>query len=279
MNTREVYENVLRDLRKVKAPNLHLEDFNYLLNKAIQQKCNAAYSVFETSQQWSDYLQALTRDTQFAFGAPLTVAGSIGAGTYIFTNGIPNIPNVPVNLSKYPKYGSLALRIPLPPDYWHLTGLSVSIQNLAPYKCYRAGYSASYTVKALTADHGGGTRDNAYLKISQDRPYYQISDGLMAATTTPDLLLFTGTSTKHAVESFTLDYLTMPEVYTLTLAQRDAPTAATSGAAVLQFPEYVCYEIINKIVELQLETTKDPRVNTFAPVNNTIPPFTGAPSK
>jgi hypothetical protein len=35
MTARQVYEGVLIELNKTKAPNLLLEDFNYLFNKAV----------------------------------------------------------------------------------------------------------------------------------------------------------------------------------------------------------------------------------------------------
>ncbi|MEG0773666.1 hypothetical protein [Clostridium sp.] len=39
---------------------------------------------------------------------------------------------------------------------------------------------------------------------------------------------------------------------------------------VLEFPDYVCYEIINIYVRLLLENSSDPRLQTNVPVNQTI---------
>lgn len=39
---------------------------------------------------------------------------------------------------------------------------------------------------------------------------------------------------------------------------------------VLEFPDYICYEIINTYVKLLLENASDPRLQTNIPVNQTI---------
>ena len=39
---------------------------------------------------------------------------------------------------------------------------------------------------------------------------------------------------------------------------------------VLEFPDYVCYEIINIAVRLILENSSDPRLQTNVPINQSI---------
>lgn len=39
---------------------------------------------------------------------------------------------------------------------------------------------------------------------------------------------------------------------------------------IIEFPDYVCYEIINEFVKLLLENSSDPRLQTHLPVNQTI---------
>ena len=39
---------------------------------------------------------------------------------------------------------------------------------------------------------------------------------------------------------------------------------------VLEFPDYVCYEIINIYVRLLLENASDPRLSTVTPINQSI---------
>jgi hypothetical protein len=45
---------------------------------------------------------------------------------------------------------------------------------------------------------------------------------------------------------------------------------------MLEFPDYVCYEIINELVKLLLENASDPRLQTNIPVNQSIAPPTQA---
>jgi hypothetical protein len=42
------------------------------------------------------------------------------------------------------------------------------------------------------------------------------------------------------------------------------------NSQVLEFPDYVCYEIINITVRLLLENASDPRLQTNVPINQTI---------
>lgn len=60
MTARQVYENLLRELNKVNAPSLHLEDYNYFINRAIMEYINRRYNLYDTSQQTTDDLQVLT---------------------------------------------------------------------------------------------------------------------------------------------------------------------------------------------------------------------------
>ena len=38
----------------------------------------------------------------------------------------------------------------------------------------------------------------------------------------------------------------------------------------LEFPDYICYEIINIVTRLLLENASDPRLQTNIPINQTI---------
>lgn len=38
----------------------------------------------------------------------------------------------------------------------------------------------------------------------------------------------------------------------------------------MEFPDYVCHQIINELVKLVMENSSDPRLQTNIPVNQTI---------
>lgn len=64
-----------------------------------------------------------------------------------------------------------------------------------------------------------------------------------------------------------IDYLKIPQNIRLTQEQLDL-TEDTSQ--MMEFPDYVCQEIINVLVKLVMENSSDPRLQTHIPVNTTI---------
>lgn len=64
-----------------------------------------------------------------------------------------------------------------------------------------------------------------------------------------------------------IDYLKTPQNIRLTQEQLDL-TEDTSQ--MMEFPDYVCQEIINVLVKLVMENSSDPRLQTHIPVNTTV---------
>lgn len=63
MTARQVYEGVLVEMNKVQAPSMLLEDFNYFINKAINQYINKKYNVYDVNQQSTDDMRVLKATT------------------------------------------------------------------------------------------------------------------------------------------------------------------------------------------------------------------------
>ena len=59
MTSRELYEYALIEMNKVEAPSLLLEDYNYFMNKAVQQYINKVYNRYDINQQSSDDIRVL----------------------------------------------------------------------------------------------------------------------------------------------------------------------------------------------------------------------------
>lgn len=57
MTKLELYKNALIEQNKLEAPTLLLEEYNYLINKAIIQYVNLTYARFDLNQQSSDDLR------------------------------------------------------------------------------------------------------------------------------------------------------------------------------------------------------------------------------
>ena len=77
------------------------------------------------------------------------------------------------------------------------------------------------------------------------------------------------------VERIEFSYLRTPKQYTLSEISEISESFVinledNSETDVLEFPDYVCYEIINTCVRLILENSSDPRLQTNVPVNQTI---------
>ena len=99
MTARELYEYALIELNKLEAPSLLLEDYNYFINKAVQQYINLVYAKLEIDQQSTDDIRVLK------------------------TSAILK----PIKLSENPTYSHLAngmfkssYYVDLPADYMHL---------------------------------------------------------------------------------------------------------------------------------------------------------------
>lgn len=244
--------------RKAKAASFHLEEFNYFMNKGIQEYCNIRYARFAETQQLSDDLQSLVRTSNITF----TTDGA-GVITGEYTGGFVQV-GVPVSSGR--RYGSDYLKFKSPDNYWHMLGSHVEAETLQNYKCFPAGFISNKPSKRLTQDVANGIINNDFLKPSFDRPYHSFVDSL-SGDVKPDLMYFFGTSNRFKLKSVAVDYLKDPSLVNLTEVQRDLPIDTSE---VLEFPKYVCEEIIKKIVTLELEVASDPRIQTFPQVNASI---------
>jgi len=253
MTEKGAYESILRELRKAKAPSLHLEDYNYWINKGIQEYINERYAKFEISQQVTDDLQPIMVSDDFVISSPTT-------GYY------ESDPTQSFAVITGKKYGSDYVRFNGPTNYWHMTGSNVTMVTRFPYKCYPVGYEDTRPSKKLSASNSNGIIDNAYLKPSNLRPYHDFADGI-GASLSPDITIYFGDKAKYNVKRICLDYLKKVATVNLTLSQRDLPL---DTSALMEFPDYVCNEIVKRCLKLLLENSSDARLQNYVPVNQTI---------
>ena len=61
-----------------------------------------------------------------------------------------------------------------------------------------------------------------------------------------------------------IDYLKSPQFIRLTQEQVDQ---VTDSSQILEFPDYVCQEIVNELIKLLMENSSDPRLQTNIPIN------------
>ena len=291
MTARELYEYALIELNKLEAPSLLLEDYNYFINKAVQQYINLIYAKLEIDQQSTDDIRVLKTS------AVLT----------------------PNKLTENPSYNNLAggmfkssYYVDLPEDYMHLLNCIVEYKvGVSNFKCYNKGDTVYFAARRLTPDMYTQVLNNAYMRPMYKRPYYYLNNintaGKIVTNPSMDTTILDANKkrteegtipTSKLVDSNTpagdrlsnpsavrlelrygnddgvfipsniyVDYLKSPMYIRLTQEQINS---TLDYSQVLEFPDYVCFEIANIFVRLLMENSSDPRLQTNMPINSTI---------
>lgn len=307
MTARQMLEALLIESDKVNAPSLLLEDYNYYINKAINQYINKSYNLYDINQQYSDNLRVL-KATQVL--EPVEPVEGNSQKSY----------SVSYSLGKFYEFN-------LPGDYLHMLNCICvfKVQDGKRLKCYNSGDFIPFAAKRLTSDSWSQILHNYYNRPSYKNPYYYIhnvnnsEDGSLP-TNTADVTYKTkaGESNKYEItneipntltiganksasviekdggirygnppspsvrceircgdlsdgtldlQEIHIDYLKAPQHIRLTQEQMNQ-VADTSQ--VLEFPDYVCQEIINELVHIVMEQNSDPRLQTHIPVSQSI---------
>ena len=274
-------------MNKLEAPSLLLEDYNYFINKAVQQYINLVYAKLEIDQQSTDDIRVLKASTILK----------------------------PVKLYENPSYSHLAngmfkssYYVDLPEDYMHLLNCIVEYKvGVSNFKCYNKGDMVYFAARKLTPDMYTQVLNNAYMRPMYKRPYYYLTnintannivtnpsmdtailDANKENNETPSALVDSnnvpgdrlanpsivrlelryGTDDGVFVpNNIYVDYLKSPMYIRLTQEQINS---TLDYSQVLEFPDYVCFEIANIFVRLLMENASDPRLQTNIPINNTI---------
>lgn len=343
MTARELYEYALIELNKLEAPSLLLEDYNYFINKAVQQYINLVYAKLEIDQQSTDDIRVLKTS---AVLPPIKLTTNIAYS---------NLSNGMFKSSYY---------VNLPADYMHLLNCIVEYKvGVSDFKCYNKGDTVYFAARRLTPDMYTQVLNNAYMRPMYKRPYYYLSNINTAATLPTNPIMDSEVLFANGLESATNEqkatYYTAMAAYDSALAAYNAdktvekktaldaaiknlndakntirgtipPTTPTSSlvdayneqgdrlanpstvrlelrygnddgvfvpsniyvdylkspmyirltqeqinstldySQVLEFPDYVCFEIANIFVRLLMENASDPRLQSNMPINSTI---------
>lgn len=59
MTAKQIFEAMLTECKKVNAPSLLLSEYNYYINKAINNYINKRYNIYDINQQTSDDIRVL----------------------------------------------------------------------------------------------------------------------------------------------------------------------------------------------------------------------------
>lgn len=126
-------------------------------------------------------------------------------------------------------------------------------------KSTTGGVSRVIDIKGTGAAAGTSTQVNAVEKIGQIR-YGNPGNVRIEIRYGKDNSLF-------QLERVYVDYIKAPQHIRLSQEQLDL-TEDTSQ--MMEFPDYVCQEIINELVHIVMENGRDDRLNTHIPVSQTI---------
>ena len=160
----------------------------------------------------------------------------------------------------------------LPEDYFHILNCVVIFNKKKSdnNKCNNNdSNNIEYNMaRRLTADQFPAIIRNAYFKPSYKCPYFYINNTNNEGGAYPiKMEIRCGNTNMYEPISVQIDYLRKPEQMSLTWNEINIAEDTTKE---MEFPEYVCYEIINECVKLILENSSDVRLQTNYPINKTI---------
>jgi len=170
--SRQIFEASLIELNKVQAPSLLLEDYNYFINKAVNQYINKVYNGYEIDQQRSDDLRVLKGTAVLTPNLQTS---------YPTVSGSPLVSNSKLFGATYETY--------LPDDYLHVLNCIAEYTVNKQFKCYDAGSTVHFGVSRLTSDMFSQIINNYYMRPSYKKPYYFI-DNVNISNTFPTVANF-----------------------------------------------------------------------------------------
>ena len=285
MTIRQLYDNLLSELNKVEAPSMLLEDFVYFANKAVQQYVNKVYNRYDINQQSTDDLRALKATSQLEINCDPDIALPTEDAYWfaylpedylhllncivVFDKDETNKIQCRDNSEKY-RIKSLARRL--------TSDLYPNIMNNAYFKpSYKTPY---YFITKVDMDKNNFTLESILNPCSK-RINYVSNNTILENIFDPcnkiddiepnegllKLEIRCGSSKKYVPIAVFIDYIRVPEKINLTYDELESINDTTQE---LEFPEYVCYEIVNECVKLIMENVSDPRLETNTAINQTI---------
>ena len=301
---------MLTELSKVHAPSLLLQDFNYFFNKAINQYVNKRYNLYDISQQTTDDLRVLKASsilnaTPVTIG---TVTGNTDLDTwssgkaklfgatyevvlpsdYLHLLNCVCVYKVGATTKCYDKddYVQFAAKR-LTADSWsailndyynrpkperpYYYIHNININTKVPTNPYQKSENPNGTDTAVKFDQNNS---NFPRTITLGTPYtadvstVEREAGVRYGNASNVRMeIRYGQDDVFTLEKVIVDYLKAPQVIRLTQEQVNL-TQDTSQ--IMEFPDYVCQEIINELTRLVMENTADPRLQTNTIVTQSI---------
>ena len=310
MTARQLYEGVLIELNKENAPNILLEDFNYYANKAINNYVNKRYNIYDINQQTTDDLRVLKATAKFDITDDNRVNNYDGLSMATNATYAINLPSDYLHmlnciciytLQKTYKCYNIG-------DKWRAAARRLTadmysqvLDNFWNKPTYKRPYYYVHNINTSTTiptnNETDETPTTSYsnggitaISLGQDGNSKDIktakSKGLVIPGTTSDSNVERGQAirygnaspvrleirygTDNSVFKLTgiyIDYIKAPQNIRLTQLEIDKTEDVSQ---MLEYPDYVCQEIINELVHLIMESISDPRLQTHPVVSQSI---------
>ena len=310
MTARELYEGTLIELATIGAPSLLIDEYNYYINKAVYQYTNKQYNIFEETQQSSDNLQVLKGSTSISGNKikPLdtadsdiiipanTVSGPITIKRAKYSVKLPadyyHILNciLTYNVEKTFKCYNLGYKIQTAAKRITADAMANVINNAwlkpSPKQPYyfvqnnERAIAANWAARQSEFDNArvketfinkkaGNTNAHNAWEDSEINPVNPTFTSSQDGAIGPNMEIDFGKDRSiFSLYSVDINYLKVPQMIRLTPDQIDM---TADESQILEFPEYVCREIIKENVLLILAHTGNPKLQYYATVNNTNP--------
>lgn len=291
MTVREVYQALLIELNKEQAPSMLLADFNYFYNKAAQQYLNKQYNMYDVNQQTSDNLRVLSTTAKLTpeyddfYGERIAVI-ELPLDYFHLLNCICSYKRTGPN--KCNQSGSVQYSAKrLTSDMW--SQVQRNYYNRPTYKRPYYFIHNRNTNSDLPTDNYSSELYKPIINENNEQVGQELVRGLSKTITIggekKSLVTKEATNRYGNVEpvrveirygsmpanleldAIYVDYLKTPQYVELTQDQLDL---VEDTSQLLEYPDYVCYEIVGELVKLFMENASDPRLQTNIPINQTI---------
>lgn len=308
MTSRQMLEALLIELDKVNAPSLLLDDYNYFINKAIYQYVNKSYNAIEVNQQYTDNLRVLKstailiphesnlytseyskslHSSTFEVDLPADYLhilnciciyeGKSGCGNNYRSYAAKRLTGDSWSVIITDYYNKPTYKRP----YYYLHNVNTNNESLPtnPYNSenvYGTDSNKKYSV-SLNEDNQqfefvGDSNLPRTINLSWgEESMVEKSPAVRIGNPTDRVRceIRCGDTKWYTLKEVHVDYIKVPQLVCITQEQMDL-TVDTSQ--IIEFPDYVCQEIVNELVHLVMENTSDARLQTHIPVSQSIAP-------
>ncbi len=227
---------------------MYPSDFSHHLNKAVNNYANKRYNLYDSTQQTTDDLRALSTNAEYR---------KEEGGWAIYDRYGERLGDArPIPTAE-------GISFILPEDYRHaLNAVACISKAVRKSECEDpVAEESQVNAKRLTADMYQSIVDDYFQRPTARRPYYYIREGRVEVRCgNADLVCLK------------MDYLRDPSEYLLTEGQvSEFSATGTDLSQEMEFPKYVNYEILREVLSMVLARDVDPRIQTVPQVTQSIP--------